>query len=516
MSDNQQNNKRIAKNTIALYFRTLVTLLVGLYTSRIMLEALGVDDYGINNVVGSIVAMSSLITGAISTAITRFITYALGEGDRDRMKVVFSTSVNVIIIISIIAVIALEGLGVWFLNAEADIPDGRMYAANWVLQFSILTLVLNLLSTPYNATIVAHEHMSIYAYMSIVEASLKLGVCFAIMAFKGDHLILFALLNTIIALGLRVFYSWYCQRHFEESKYNYKLFDKSFLKEMTQFTGWFMVGNLVWVFNTQGVNMLINVFFGVVLNAARGIAVTVTGAITTFVNNFTVTFVPQITKSYATGDMDRLLFLVFQGTKMTWFLILIFIIPIFWESKILLEFWLGNPPEYSDIFLRYALFESWSMVISFALHNTILATGKLKRVQLQIAVYTALIFPITWICFRLGIPAWYSCLIFIIINTSSKGLTLYELKRLINFPVARFMRQCVARCTVVSAIAFLIPGIIVYFAPQSVLRFATVIIASLFSTIFVAYRFGLNVNERVMVLSFVNKVKNRLFHKETY
>lgn len=514
MADSISDNKRIAKNTLALYFRTFITMIVGLYTSRIMLQALGVDDYGINNVVGGIVAMSSFLTGAVSSAIARFITYALGDGDKHRMKVVFSTSVNVMIVMSIVAVIALEILGVWFLNSQADIPDRRMTAANWVLQFSIITLVLNLISTPYNATIVAHEHMSIYAYMSIVEVVLKLGVCFAIMAFGGDRLILFAILTAAIALGIRLFYSWYCQRNFEEARYNHKLFDKSFLKEMTQFTGWYMVGNAVWVFNTQGVNMLINVFFGVVLNATRGVAVTVTGAINTFVNNFTVAFVPQITKSYASGDKERLLFLMFQGTKITWYLLFILIIPVFWEAETLLKLWLGNPPEYSDLFLRFALFESWSMVVSFALHNTILATGKLKRVQLQIALYTALIFPITWLCFLLGTPAWSSCIVFVLLNTTSKAFTLYELKRLIDFPVKNFMRQCVLRCTVVTALAFALPGVLVYLMPQTTLRFFIVVSVSMLWTLICAYRLGLNSSERLAVRSIINKVLNRFVDKK--
>lgn len=509
MSDTISSNKRIAKNTIALYFRTFITMIVSLYTSRIMLQALGVDNYGINNVVGGIVAMNSLLTGAVSSSITRFITYALGEGDKERMKTVFSTSVNVMILMSIIAFIALEIIGVWFLSTKADIPDGRMVAAHWVLQCSIVTLVINLISQPYNATIIAHEHMSIYAYMSIADVTLKLVVCFAIKAFDGDRLILFALLNTGIALGMRLFYSWYCSKHFNESKYNYKLFDKSFFKEMSQFTGWYLVGNAVWVFNTQGLNMLINVFFGVALNAARGVAVTVTTAITSFVNNFTVAFIPQITKSYASKDMDRVLFLVFQGTKFTWFLIFIFIVPVFWEADTLLNLWLGEPPACASLFLRFALFESWSIIISFALHNVILASGQLKRVQIRIAVYTAFIFPVTWLCYSLGAPVWASCVVFILLNTTSKGFTLSELKRIMDFPVLRFMKESVLRCMVVTVIAFCLPGIIVYFMPQSILRFVIVVPVAIVWTLLCDYFIGLNNDEKKLAISLAKKISNK-------
>ena len=510
MTDNTENNKRIAKNTMALYIRTFITMIVSLYTSRIMLQALGVDNYGINNVVGGIVAMSSLITGAVTSSITRFITYVLGESDMERMKKVFSTSVNVMIAISTIAVIALEFVGIWFLTSKADIPDGRMVAAHWVLQCSIVTLVLNLISQPYNATIIAHEHMSIYAYMSIVEVTLKLAVCFVIKAFDGDRLILFALLNTGIALGMRLFYSWYCSRHFDEAKYNFKLFDKSFFKEMSQFTGWYLVGNAVWVFNTQGVNMLINVFFGVALNAARGVAVSVTSAITTFVNNFTVAFIPQITKSYASKDMDRVFFLVFQGTKFTWFLIFIFIVPVFWEADTLMKLWLGEPPAYASLFLKFALFESWSIIISFALHNVILASGQLKRVQLRIAIYTSFIFPVTWLCYSLGAPVWISYVVFILLNTTAKGFTLSELKRIVDFPVLSFMKECVLRCVIVTSIAFVVPGICVYLIPQSTARFFFVVSVSIVWTLLCEFLLGLSKNERSLVINVGKKTVNKL------
>ena len=513
MSDNSSNNKRIAKNTIALYFRTFVTMIVGLYTSRVMLQALGVDNYGINNVIGGIVAMSTLLTGAVSQSISRFITYALGEGDKNRMKMVFSTSVNVMIAMSVIAVLVLEVIGVWFLNTKADIPDGRMVAAHWVLQCGLVTLVFNLISSPYNATIVAHERMTIYAYVSIVEVVLKLTVCFAIMAFEGDRLILFAILNSLVALGLRLFYSWYCKRNFEEASYNYKLFDRTFFREMSQFTGWYLVGNAVWVFNTQGLNMLINVFFGVALNAARGVALSVTTAMTTFVNNFTIAFTPQITKSYAIKDMDRVMFLVFQGTRFTWFLIFLFIIPVFWETDTLLRLWLGEPPEYASLFLRFALFESWSIIISFALHNVILASGQLKRVQLRIAIYTAFIFPLTWVCFLSGADAWVSYVVFIVLNTTAKGFTLAELKRIMDFPVLRFLKEVVLRCTFVTMIAFVLPGILTFVMPQSISRFFIVVPIAIIWTLVCVYTLGLTKSDRLLANTMVLKMKDKILRK---
>lgn len=506
---NTADNKRIAKNTLLLYFRTFITMLVGLYTGRVMLSALGVENYGINNVVGGIVGMSSLITGAVSSTITRFITYALGEGDKQRMRLVFSTSVNVQIVMSFVAVVVLEIIGIWFLNTHAVIPDGRMTAAHWVLQCAIIGLVLGLVSSPYNAVIVAHEHMSIYAYMSIVDVVLKLLVCFAIMAYGGDRLIFLSILMVCIGLAMRIFYGWYCTRHFDEAHYDLKLFDKSFVKEMSQFTGWFLVGNAVWVMNTQGLNMLINVFFGVVFNAARGVALTVTGALSSFVNNFTVAFVPQITKSYAAGDRERLLTLMFQGTKIVWFLFIVLIIPVFIEADFLLKLWLGTPPDHAVTFLRFALIESWSLSISFVLHNAILASGKLKRVQLKIAVYTAFVFPLTWLSFKLGAPAWASYAVFIFMNTTAKGFTICELRRIMNFPIGPFVRKVVLRCAAVSFVAFAIPALVSLQMQQSLIRFFVVVPFSVLWTIVCMYLLGINAAERVLAQTYAKKLVSK-------
>lgn len=503
-------NKRIAKNTLMLYFRTFITMLVGLYTGRVMLAALGVENYGINNVVGGIVGMSSLITGAVSSTITRFITYALGEGNKQRMKLVFSTSINVQIVMSIISVVVLEIIGVWFLNTKAVIPDGRMTAAHCVLQCSIIGLVLGLICSPYNAVIVAHEHMSVYAYMSIVDVLLKLGVCFAIMAYGGDRLILLSILTLCIGLAMRIFYGWYCGCHFEEAHYDIRLFDKSFVREMSQFTGWFLIGNAVWVLNTQGLNMLINVFFGVVFNAARGVAMAVTGALSSFVNNFTVAFVPQITKSYASGDRERLLSLIFQGTKIVWFLFILLIIPVFIEADTLLKLWLGSPPEHAVTFLRFALIESWSISISFALHNTILASGKLKRVQLRIAVYTSFIFPATWLCFKLGAPAWASYAVFILLNTTAKAFTISELRHIIDFPALSFVNKVVLRCALVTTIAFALPAFVATQMSHSLCRFTMVVPLSVLWTFTCAYIIGIDRSERVLVKTYMFKLIERI------
>ncbi|MGL6178936.1 MAG: hypothetical protein ACRC13_06920, partial [Tannerellaceae bacterium] len=327
-NDISQNNKRIAKNTLVLYFRTFITMIVGLYTGRVMLQALGIEGYGINSVIGGIVAMSSLITSTMSQSISRYITFELGGGSKDRLRTLFSTAINVQIVLAILVAIVLEIAGVWFLNSEANIPEGRMYAANWVLQCSIMTLIISLVSSPFNALIIAHERMSVYAYMSIVDVALKLIICFALLSYQGDRLILLAVLQIFVALVMQILYGVYCNKKFEEAHYNPFTLDSGLMKELAVFSGWNMFGNAAWVFNTQGVSMLVNVYFGVVFNAARGLAATVNGAVQGFVGNFTTAFSPQITKSYAADNKEYAIYLVNRGTKFTWLMMYVFIVPV--------------------------------------------------------------------------------------------------------------------------------------------------------------------------------------------
>lgn len=336
MSSTYDNNKRIAKNTLMLYFRMILLMLVTLYTSRVVLNALGVEDYGIYNVVGGVVTMFSIISGSLSSAISRFITFELGKGDMTKLKKVFSTSINIQIGISIVFVLLAESIGLWFLNTQMNIPDGRMYAANWVLHFSVATFVINLISVPYNAAIVAHEHMSTFAYVGIFEAVSRLAVALFLVHSPADRLIFFAAMLVVIGFLVRLIYGIYCKRHFEECSYRF-IFDRSLMKEMTSFAGWNFMGSTAYLLNTQGVNMLLNIFFGVTINAARGIAVRVDAAVRQLINNFTTAVNPQITKYYASGDREEMQRLMFRSARFSSYLFFIFAIPIGLEAPIILK-----------------------------------------------------------------------------------------------------------------------------------------------------------------------------------
>lgn len=506
MSDNQSNNKRIAKNTLTLYFRTFITMIVGLYTGRAMLQALGVDNYGINSVVGGIVAMSSLITSTMSAAISRYLTYCLGKGEKEKLKITFSTAINAQIVMSVLSIIALEIFGMWFLNNGVQIPEGRENAAFWVFQLSLVSLAIGLISSPYNALLVAHERMGIYAYTSIADVVLRLAVVFAIMSYGGDRLILLAILNVAVALVMRIFYGWYSARNFEEAHYSPHVFDMGLLKELSVFSGWNLLNNGAYVFATQGVNMLVNVFFGVAYNAARGIAQTVNGAVQGFVGNFTMAFSPQITKSYAAGDTEYACHLGNRGTKFAWLLMYIFIVPVCCEAETLLNLWLGEAPKWSALFLRFAMFESLAVTSGQSLFRLIQADGHVKNYTVHAAITAGVIFPVTWILYLLGAPVWSAYLVFILDFMFLNVVRFYDIKKLMTFSIRQFIKDVAIPCLTVSLVSFIVPIVICYCMDQSTMRFFINVPVAVLWTLLCCVIFGLTKNERHFFLDKAMKV----------
>lgn len=480
---------------MVLYVRTFITMIVGLYTGRVLLEALGIDNYGIQNVVGGIVAFSSLIVGTTSAASSRYITFALGEGNMDKMKMVFSTVANVQLVMGLTAVVFLEIGGVWFLNSYANIPDGRMFAANWVLQCSILTTFVGLASSPFGGCIIAHEKMSIYAWTGVVEAVIKLLICYVIMWYDRDKLILYVSLIAGVQILMTAFYAIYSHINFEEVKYRFK-WEKALLKEMASYSGWNLFGNTAWILNTQGVNMLINVFFGVAFNAARGVANTVNGCVQGFVGNFTTAFSPQITKSYAANDYEYCYTLVNRASKFTWLLMYVFIVPVCIESKMLLSIWLVDVPPMADVFLCFTMFESLAISSSQNLFKLIQANGNVRRYTVEVSLYGFMVFPLTWLAYHLGAPVWSSYPIFIFIYFTLVVFRFKALQRLTSYDWHSFIRDVMVPCLKVSVTSFIIPLTIAYFWPDSVIRFCVLVPLSVINVIFTIYVFGLTNSER--------------------
>ena len=330
------NNKRIAKNTLLLYFRMIFMMAVSLYTSRVVLDALGVEDFGIYNVVGGVITLFSFVNGAMSSSTQRYITFELGKGNTSQLQKVFQTSMNVHLLVALLILFLGETAGLWFFYEKMVIPPLRMVSAFWVYQFSIFTMMIMVVSVPYNAVIIAHERMSTFAYISVFEVLLKLGIVYLLYLTSSDKLIVYAALLCFMQLLIRVIYGYYCSCHFDETRYQWG-WDSKLFREMLCFGGWNLWGGFAAVLFTQGVNILLNLFFGPAVNAARGIAVQVQGAVTQFSTNFQTAINPQITKSYAVGDYAYMHSLIFHSSKFTFLLLATISFPVLLETEMILQ-----------------------------------------------------------------------------------------------------------------------------------------------------------------------------------
>lgn len=504
------NNKRIAKNTLLLYVRMLFTMAVSLFTSRMILNTLGVEDYGINNVVGGIVTMFSVLSGSLSSSISRFITFELGKGNIERLKTIFSTGVNIQLGMSVLIIIIAEAVGIWFLNTKMNIPTDRMVAANWVFQCAILTFVLNLLSVPYNAAIIAHEKMSAFAYISVVEVSLKLIIVYMLMISPFDRLETYAVLLLLVGAVIRFIYGYYCKRHFEECTYHF-VFDKPVLKEMTGFAGWNFLGNGAYMLNTQGVNILMNLYFGVAVNAARGIATQVDAALKQFVNNFTTAVNPQITKSYAQGDLDYMHKLVCRSAKFSAFLMMFFAVPIILETNTILTIWLKTVPDYAVIFLQWIIISSFmDTVLANSLVTSMFATGKIKRYQIIVTTVGCLVFPLSWIAFKLGFEPQVGYILYFIIYTILLFVRLYLLKDMVKLPVMMYIREVLYKLAPIIVVGFAIPGILILTMDAGWLRLILVCLLSVLVTAASEYFIGLSNKEKNFVAEKIKLVIGKI------
>lgn len=504
MTHTSNSNSRIAKNTLLLYIRMFFIMGISLYTSRVILNTLGVEDYGINNVVGGIVTMFSVLSGSLSASISRFITFELGKGNLQCLKTVFSTGVNIQLGMSLLVVILAEAVGIWFLNTKMNIPVERLNAANWVFQCAILTFVLNLLSVPYNAAIIAHEKMSAFAYISVVEVTLKLIIVYMLTISPFDRLKTYAVLLLLVGAIIRFVYGYYCKRHFEECTYHF-VFDKPVLKEMTGFAGWNFLGNGAYMLNTQGVNILMNLYFGVAVNAARGIATQVDAALKQFVNNFTTAVNPQITKSYAQGDLDYMHKLVCRSAKFSAFLMLFFAIPILLETQSILTIWLKTVPEYAAIFLQLIIISSFvDTVLANSLVTSMFATGNIKRYQIIVTTIGCLVFPFSWIAFQLGFQPEIAYVLYFIIYTVLLGVRLYLLKDMVKLPVMMYVREVLYRVLPVMIICFIIPMMIRFSMQEGWMRLILLCLVSTIVTAVVEYSIGLTKNERKFIVGKIN------------
>ena len=512
MATTSANNKRIAKNTLLLYVRTLFVMVVSLYTSRVVLNTLGVSDYGIYNVVGGVVTMFGFINSSMTSATQRYITFALGKGDMTQLQKVFCTALQIHVFISVLIIVLGETVGLWFMYTQMQIPESRMDAAFWVLQCSIISTAIMIISVPYNADIIAHEKMSAFAYISILEVVLKLAVVFLLLVFSYDKLILYAFLILMVQLLIRFCYSYYCNRHFEESKYHH-VWDKTLFKEMTGFAGWSMFGNLSGVLFGQGLNMLLNVFFGPVVNAARAVSVQVQGAIQQFVGNFQMALNPQITKTYATGKMDDMHKLMYRSARFSFYLLFFLSLPVLFETEFILTVWLKNVPESAVIFLRIMICISLIYTLSNPLMVANQATGKVKRYQAICGSILLMILPVSYVCLKLGCPAYSVFIVHFVMEFIAQLARMIILRPLIGIQVSDYIKNIYIKVLSVTGLSVVVPFIIYLNMTDSVLRFFTVCITCILSVGTVAYTVGLSSNERCFVKTKIIGFYNRVLHK---
>lgn len=507
-----ENNKRIAKNTLLLYVRMLFMMVVSLYTSRVILNALGVEDFGIYNVVGGVVAMFSVISGSLSAAISRFITYELGKGDQRKLNKIFSASVTIQLLLSLIIVILIESVGVWFLNVKMSIPVARMTAANWVLQFSIITFVINLISVPYNAAIIAHERMSAFAYISILEAVCKLAIAFLIMVSPMDKLVFYAILMCVVSVIVRFTYGHYCKKHFTECTYHFH-WDKDILKQMFGFAGWNFIGASSAVLRDQGGNIVINLFYGPSVNAARGIANQVNSAIMGFVSNFMTALNPQITKSYAAGDRQYMMTLIFQGARLSFYMLLLLSLPVLVNTHYILVIWLKLVPEHAVLFVQLILVFAMCESISNPLVTAMLATGKIRNYQIIVGGLQMLNLPISYVCLKLGCIPESVLIVAIVISQSCLAARLYMLRKMIGLSSIQYMKKVYLNVIVVTLLSLVVPVLLLKYLKESFLSFVVLSLVAMVCTLIVEFHVGCNGKERMFIVDKVKKIKNNVIKR---
>lgn len=483
----------------------LFNLIVALYTSRVVVAQLGIDDYGIYNVVGGIVTLFTLLSNSMTSSISRFITVDLVKGSDKHINDVFSTSINIQLLLGLIVLFLIETIGLWFLNYKMNISPQRIYAANWVLQCSVITFIINMVSTPYNACIIAHERMSAFAYISILETILKLGSALMLMIKLFDTLITYAILTTFVAIIIRIIYGNYCSNNFKECKYKFVL-NKQIFKEIFSFSGWSFIGASAGVLRSQGVNILMNLFFGTVINAARGLAVQVYTAVNGFSTNFMTAINPQIIKSFTNDNFHRTVTLLITGSKFSFFLLLTISIPILVKTPVLLSLWLTEVPDYTVTFVRLSLFLGLSDTLSNSLMTVNQASGKIKTYQIVVGGLQLLNFPLVYFAYKLNCSPPTSYIIAIVVSQICLFARLLLVKDTIKMTIRTFLYKVYFRVFIVG-ISCLVPMFLLEsLFSNTLLGIFLQSIISISWTLIIIYSLGCTIDERLLFNSWIKKI----------
>ena len=503
-----QNNKQIAINSILLYVRMLFTMWLNLYATRIVLEELGAKDFGVYGVVGSIVTLFTVINSGIVKAIQRFITYELGvkEGHPNE---VFNTLLNITFIFAIITFILLECLGLWFLNSHANIPNESQKAAFWVFQFSVLTTIITLISNPYNALVIAHEKMNIFAYISILQTLLNFIAAYSLKYITSNSLFYYALFLSIIAIGIRIVYQIYCRNKFPESRYKFYI-NKNQLKTIGIFSGWATLDGGLNTITWQGVTIIFNLSFGVTVNAVYNIATQLKNAVLSFAQNVQKAIDPQITKSYASGDFERHCLLIYNGSKIEIFLIYLILIPFLLRTKYILDLWLGEIPEYTIIFCQLAIFMSLLNAGFEIVRTSVIATGRIRKFVIYPNTMHLLLLPICYIINRYFNSPILMMIIVVIIDYLIYGFRLYLASRISVFKLSVFIKKVIIPSIFIGIITTILASQINKLLSNNLIGLSSLIIINAIILAITIYIIGINKSERQIINHIIkNKLKTR-------
>lgn len=502
------SNKTIAKNTMFLYIRMAIVMVVSFYTSRVILQVLGASDYGIYNVVGGIVTMMAFLNSALGSSSSRFLTYELGTGNMEQLKKTFSASLNLHIAVSILVFIVGETIGLWFFYEKLVIPEERMNAAFWVYQISIFTTMVSFTQVPFNASLIAHENMSVYAYVGLYEAISKLLIVYLLLISPFDHLIVYAVLLMLNSFGVQMFYRFYTRRKYEECRFRW-VKDKELYKKLSNYSGWDLFGNCAVICQNQGINILLNLFFGPVVNAARAITFQIQGAINQFVNNFLTAVRPQVVKSFAAKDYDRMYGLTFTAAKYSYLLMLALMLPLCFEISFVLKIWLGdNIPdctcEFTIIVMITYLMETFHSASLMSYH----AIGRIKTGNIVGGTLMILALPLSYVALKIGFPA-YSVFIAIFgVNFIQMFFGWWLIRRYVSFEWNTLIKTTYLPTISITVMSCIMPFIIVLNMTESWLRFIFVVISIELPLIFMTYFIAIEKDERA-------KIKNIIYNKIT-
>lgn len=512
VENNATKSKRIAKNTFVLYFRMIFMMLVMLYTSRVILDTLGVEDYGIYNVVGGFVSMFALISSALSSACSRFINFEMGKGNSDRLNIVFSTAVTIQAILALIVFTLAEIIGVWYVNNVMVLPHDRLIAANWCFQFSVITFCMNLITVPFNASIIAHEKMTAFAYISIYQGIATLLVTVLVAYNPFDKLIYYALLLLIVQLSVQLAYQLYCRKNFYECRFK-RVFDKPLMKQMLSYSTWHLIGNGATVLKNEGVNVVLNLFFGPVVNSARGLAMQVNSAMYQFASNFMTAMNPQITQSYAKGDLDYMFNLIKKGARFSFYLLLLLSLPVLINTHFLLGIWLKEIPDNTVVFVQLAIIATLTASISAPLVTAQNATGKVRDYQLVVGGVLLLNLPLSYIGLKFGLPAESVFVIAIFIEILCLIARVVMVPKTIReFKPLVFVKNVIGNCILVCVLASPLPLIFLRkYTSENIISFILSSLLSVLSVSLTVYFVGCNQDERQMIKNRIRIIKNNFF-----